>query len=117
MGCVSRVPPVLTYSVLRVMLFVVPFSILGIADVPFLWALLIAFLLSAVVSLFALSGQRDAMSAAVMRRSERVKATMAEREAAEDAWDDEQRAAAETAADTPADTPAEEPQRTDDSGS
>jgi hypothetical protein len=45
------------------------------------------------------------MSASVMRRSERVKATMAEREAAEDAWDDEQRAAAE------------KPQRTDDSGS
>ena len=105
MDGVNRVPPVLTYSALRVLLFVVPFGILLAVDVPLLWALLVAFLLSAIVSLFALSGQRDAMSASVMRRSERVKATMAEREAAEDAWDDEQRAAAD------------KPQRTDDSGS
>jgi len=89
---VTRVPPVLTYSVLRLLLFVVPFGILLLVNVSLLWALLISFLLSAIVSLFALSGQRDAMSASVMRRSERVKTMMAEREAAEDAWDDQQRA-------------------------
>lgn len=99
-----RLPPVITYSLLRLLLFVVPFVVLLVAQVPVTWALLVAFLLSALVSLFALSGQRDAMSTSVARRSERAQAKMAERAAVEDAWDDEERAH-------------DASQQTDDSGS
>ncbi|MFZ0323141.1 MAG: DUF4229 domain-containing protein [Actinomycetes bacterium] len=106
----SRVPPVITYSVLRLLLFVVPFGILLAVQVPPVWALLVAFLLSAVVSLFALNAQRDAMSISVAQRSERVKAAMAERTAAEDAWDDEQRTGQQPTGGDP-------PQPTDDSKS
>ena len=100
-----RVPPVITYSVLRLLLFAVPFGLLLLVGVPVLWALPVAFVLSALVSLFALSKQRDAISASVVDRSSRAKTTMAERAAAEDAWDDEQRAKDEGA------------QRVEDSGS
>jgi Protein of unknown function (DUF4229) len=84
--------PVVTYTLGRVVLFAVPFAILYfLAD--FFTALLVAFLLSAVASIFLLRSQREALSASIAGRAERANAKMAERAAAEDSWDDSQRAA------------------------
>lgn len=82
--------PTLTYSVARVVLFLLPFLIL----LPFLdplLALVIAFLLSAIASIFVLSRLRDAMSISLTTRSERARQRMAERAASEDAWDEAKR--------------------------
>ncbi len=84
--------PMATYTLGRLVLFAVPFAILYfLAD--FFTALLVAFLLSAVASIFLLRGQRGALSASIASRAERANAKMAERSAAEDAWDDEERSA------------------------
>jgi len=90
-----RVPgrhPMLTYTLLRVLVFAVPFAVLVLLRVPFIWALVAAGFASGIVSIFLLSRQRDAVSAAITTRSERATARLAERTAAEDAWDDAQRA-------------------------
>jgi hypothetical protein len=85
--------PMLTYTALRVGLFVVPFLVLLALGLDLLWAMLVAAFFSGMVSIFLLSRQRDAVSVAITSRSERARQRMAERTAAEDAWDDAQRRA------------------------
>ncbi len=84
--------PVAAYSLGRLVLFAVPFAILYFFF-DFFAALLVAFLLSAFASIFLLRSQREAMSGSIASRAERANAKMAERAAAEDSWDDSQRAA------------------------
>lgn len=82
--------PVVTYTLARVVLFVVPFAALYfVAD--FFTALLIAFLFSAIASIFLLRKQREALSVSIATRAERANRKMAERSAVEDEWDDAQR--------------------------
>jgi uncharacterized membrane protein len=83
--------PAIAYTGARLLLFAVPFVLLALI-VPVVWALLIAFVFSAIVSVFVLSRMRDAWSASLASRADRTRARMAERAAAEDAWDEEQRA-------------------------
>jgi hypothetical protein len=97
---VNRLPPVLTYSLSRLALFLVPFLVLVVLHVPVMWSVLIAFVLSSLVSIFLLSRQRDQVSSALVTRRERMKETMAQRTAAEDAWDD---AARDASSDPPED--------------
>jgi hypothetical protein len=82
--------PTLSYSIARLALFLVPFLILVTFLDPML-ALVIAFVLSAVASIFVLSRMRDAMSVSITSRAERAQQKMAERAASEDAWDDARR--------------------------
>lgn len=82
--------PTLSYSIARLGLFLAPFLILVIFLDPML-ALVIAFVLSAVASIFVLSRMRDAMSVSIASRAERAQQKMAERAASEDAWDDARR--------------------------
>lgn len=82
--------PTLSYSVARLILFLVPFLILLLFLDPLL-ALVIAFIVSAVASIFVLSRMRDAMSVSLTTRSERARQKMAERAASEDAWDEANR--------------------------
>lgn len=84
--------PVAVYTALRAAIFVVPFVVLLVVGVQLVWALLIAALASSLASVFLLSKQRDQMSIALSGRSERMRQRMAEREAAEDEWDDARRA-------------------------
>lgn len=86
-----RVPPVVAYTVLRIALFAVPFGVLLLLRVPAAMALLIAFVLSAALSIFVLSRLRDAMSASLVERRDRAREAKAKRAAAEDAWDEAQR--------------------------
>ncbi len=86
--------PVATYSLGRVVLFVVPFAVLYfLADI--LTAVLVAFLISAVASIFLLRKQRAALSTSIATRAERANQKMAARAAAEDDWDDAQRGEAD----------------------
>jgi uncharacterized membrane protein len=82
--------PAIAYTAARLLLFAVPFGLL-LLFVPVVWAVLIAFVFSAIVSVFVLSRMRDAWSASLAGRADRTRARMAERAAAEDAWDEEQR--------------------------
>jgi hypothetical protein len=91
-------PPVVTYSLLRFALFLVPFVVLVVVQVPVMWAVLIAFVVSSLVSIVVLSRQRDRVSTSIVERRERVKTTLAERTAAEDAWDDARRGTQDAAA-------------------
>jgi membrane protein implicated in regulation of membrane protease activity len=82
--------PVAAYSLGRLVLFVVPFAILYfVAD--FFTALLIAFLISAIASIFLLRKQREALSTSIATRADRANQKMADRTAVEDQWDDAQR--------------------------
>jgi len=83
--------PVVSYSVARIALFLLVFGVAVLAGANTFWSLVIGIVVSMVASYFLLSGQRDAISASVVARSERARHRMAERTAAEDAWDDAQR--------------------------
>jgi uncharacterized membrane protein len=86
--------PVVTYTLARVVLFVVPFAVFYfLADL--LSAVLLAFVVSAIASIFLLRNQRAALSTSIATRAERANQKMAERAAAEDDWDDVQRGDAE----------------------
>ena len=61
----------------------------------FLTAVLVAFLISAIASIFLLRNQRAALSTSIATRAERANQKMAERAAVEDDWDDVQRGDAE----------------------
>jgi uncharacterized membrane protein len=89
--------PVVSYSVARIALFLVVFGIAVIAGMNTFWALVVGLVVSMVASFFLLSRQRDAISANVVERSQRARERSAARTAAEDAWDDAQRAQAEAA--------------------
>jgi hypothetical protein len=98
---VKRLPPVVTYSLARLGLFLVPFLVLLVLHVALMWAVLIAFVLSSLVSIFVLSRQRDRVSTSIVERRDRIQQTMADRTAAEDSWDEAQRGASPDAAGDP----------------
>jgi uncharacterized membrane protein len=93
---ISSRHPVLSYSLARIVLFLVAFGLAYAVGVNTFWALVLGLVVSMVASFFLLSKQRDAISANVVERSARAKARMAERTAAEDAWDDAARTSAES---------------------
>lgn len=82
------------YTALRFLVFAAVAALLWIFGLRGFWLVLVAILLSGFVSLFALNRSRDELSAAYVERRERIKQRMAERTAAEDAWNDEARGAA-----------------------
>jgi uncharacterized membrane protein len=84
--------PLLRYTLLRVLLFLVVAALLWIAGMRGFWLLLVAIFMSGVVSVFVLSRSRDAASASVANRVSKVRQRMNERTAAEDAWDERRRA-------------------------
>ena len=79
------------YTALRFVVFLVVAALLWIFGLRGFWLVLVAILLSGFVSLFVLNRSRDELSAAYVERRQRIKHRMAERTAAEDAWNDEMR--------------------------
>jgi hypothetical protein len=84
--------PLFVYTTLRLVLFAVPLLILLAVQVELVWALLIAAILSSILSIFVLGRYRDQLSMSLSDRNERMRQRMVERETAEDAWDDSRRA-------------------------
>lgn len=82
------------YTALRFLVFAAVAALLWIFGLRGFWLVLVAILLSGFVSLFALNRSRDELSAAYVERREQIKQRMAERTAAEDAWNDEARGSA-----------------------
>lgn len=81
------------YTALRALIFAVVAALLWIIGLRGYVLLLVALLASGVISLFALNRSRDELSATVVNLHRRYKQRMAERTAAEDAWNDEVRGA------------------------
>ena len=79
------------YTALRFLVFAVVVALLWIFGLRGFWLLLAGVLLSGFVSLFALNRSRDELSSAYVQRREKIKQQMAERAAAEDAWNDQAR--------------------------
>jgi Mn2+/Fe2+ NRAMP family transporter len=78
------------YTALRFFVFAVVAALLWIIGWPgdtFL-LLIVALLISSILSIFVLSKSRDALSATLVNRQEKIKRRIAERQAAEDAWND-----------------------------
>ena len=82
----------LRYTLLRVLLFLAVAALLWIVGLRGLWLAMFAILGSGIISIFALSRSRDADSASLANRLSAIKERTAERTAAEDAWDEQQRA-------------------------
>ncbi|TDD69435.1 DUF4229 domain-containing protein [Jiangella aurantiaca] len=82
---------VLRYTLLRALVFAVVAALLWLVGLRGLVLVALGLVLSGVLSFFVLRGSRDQVSIAWDRRLR----TIRERTAAEDAWDDEQRAQAE----------------------
>jgi Protein of unknown function (DUF4229) len=82
----------LQYTLLRVLLFLAVAALLWIVGIRDVWLVMFAILCSGIISVFALSRSRDAASVALVNRMSTVKGRMAARTAAEDAWNDQQRA-------------------------
>jgi hypothetical protein len=89
----------LVYTGFRLLLFAVPFVVLMVAGVDFVWSVLIAAIGSAIASIFLLARYRDELSESISNRSERMRARSLEREQSEDAWDDARRAAEDPSGD------------------
>jgi hypothetical protein len=87
----------LRYTALRLLLFVVVAALLWIIGIRDYWLLLFAILVSGGLSLFVLSRSRDELSASLVNRRERIRQRLAERTAAEDAWNDQVRSSDEQA--------------------
>jgi hypothetical protein len=83
----------LRYTLLRLLLFVVVAALLWIMGLRGLWLVMFAILGSGMISIFALSRSRDAASVSLSNRLSKFKRRIDERAAAEDAWDEQQRAA------------------------
>ena len=82
----------LQYTLLRLLLFLAVAALLWIVGIRGVWLVMFAILGSGIISVFALSRSRDAASVALANRVSTVKGRMAARTAAEDAWNDQQRA-------------------------
>lgn len=87
-----RPSPVLIYSTSRILLFVATTGVFWLVGFRGLLLLAIALLVSGLLSFVLLSGQRDAMSAAVVETGGRLKRRLDDRTTAEDADDDAWRA-------------------------
>ncbi|MEI2711997.1 MAG: DUF4229 domain-containing protein [Nocardioides sp.] len=80
------------YTGLRALLFLASLGIVGGAwavisgreQVPALWVLVIAFLISGIASMFMLNAQREALARRVQARAAAASANLEERRAAED---------------------------------
>lgn len=79
---------VLRYTLLRALVFVIIAALLWLVGLRGLVLVALGLVLSGLVSFFVLRGSREQVSIAWDRRLR----TIRERTAAEDAWDDEQRA-------------------------
>ncbi len=81
------------YTLLRVVLFLASLGIvigawvLATGQVPLLWAIIIAFVMSGIGSYFLLNHQREALARRVQTRAETMTAKMDEMRAKEDADD------------------------------
>jgi hypothetical protein len=82
---------VLRYTALRALVFGISAALLWLVGLRGLVLVVLALVLSGLVSFFVLRGSRDQVSIAWDRRLK----TIRERTSAEDAWDDEQRARAD----------------------
>src|SRR5512145_1239486 len=87
----GRVMALVRYTALRFLVFAVVVALLWLFWLRGFWLLLAGVLLSGFVSLFALNRSRDELSSAYVQRREKIKQRMADRAAAEDAWNDEAR--------------------------
>ncbi len=85
----------LVYSASRLALFAATAGVLYLVGARSFLLLILAFLISGLLSWRLLGGQRAAMARSVEQRVARARTTMAERTAAEDAADDARRAAEE----------------------
>jgi hypothetical protein len=85
------------YTLLRVVLFLASLGIvIGVwfliaGQVPLLWAVVIAFVMSGLGSYFLLNGPREALARRVQTRAERMTARIEEMRAKEDAEDEARR--------------------------
>jgi hypothetical protein len=84
-------PPLLVYSALRLTAFALAVGLAWLVGLRGFPLLLVALFVSASVSFFALSRQRDAVSASIVARRDRIASAMAERTRVEDEWDDAER--------------------------
>jgi biopolymer transport protein ExbB/TolQ len=89
--------PVLVYTASRLGVFVVVAAVLALLGMRGLLLLLVAVLVSGLLSFVLLSRQRDAMSQAVVQRGSSLRQRMREATESEDAADDAMRAAADQA--------------------
>ena len=87
-----RPSPILIYTSSRILLFVATAGVFWLVGFRGLLLLAIAQLVSGLLSFVLLSGQRDAMSAAVVETGGRFRRKLDERTTAEDAADDAWRA-------------------------
>ena len=83
--------PGATYTLARLAIFLVLLAVLAVLIRNAFVAVFTAAILSAIISIFALRKQRDALSASIASRAQRANDRMAERAASEDSWDDVQR--------------------------
>jgi membrane protein implicated in regulation of membrane protease activity len=74
----------MVYTASRIGLFAISVAVLALTGLSGLWLLAAALLVSGLLSFVLLSRQRDAMSAAVVERSDRMRQRMRERTEAED---------------------------------
>jgi hypothetical protein len=79
----------LRYTALRLFIFAVVAALLWIFGLRGFWLLLVAIMVSGFASLFILNRSRDELSRALVERREKIKQRLADRAAAEDAWNDE----------------------------
>ena len=96
---VSTRHPLLVYTLFRMLLFAVPFAVLLVAGLDFVWSVVVAAIGSSVASIFLLTRYRDQLSESISTRSERMRVRRVEREQSEDDWDDARRAGNETSGD------------------
>ncbi len=87
-----RPSPVLVYSTSRILLFVATTGVFWLVGFRGLLLLAVALLVSGLLSFVLLSGQRDAMSAAVVQTGSRLKRRLDDRTTAEDSDDEDWRA-------------------------
>lgn len=92
----------LKYTLLRTALLLVTGGVLYVVGLRGVWLVLVALLLSGIVSVVVLRGPRGDMSAALVGRVGSMRQRMDDNTTAEDAWDDAQRAAAAEPGDPPA---------------
>jgi len=83
--------PGATYTLARLAIFLVLLAVFAVLIRNAFVAVFTAAILSAIISIFALRKQRDALSASIASRAQRANDRMAERAASEDSWDDVQR--------------------------
>jgi hypothetical protein len=79
-----KVPPALRYTTLRLTLFLGVLAALSLLRVRGILLIVLAFLLSGLVSYSVLNKQRDAMSSTLARRAERIRESIDESTRAED---------------------------------